>query len=634
MTKEELLTKIKEIRSQNNKFEGICDIGLSPNVAFREWLDSVEQDLANDLIPDRFINILSHNLDDLELPRLSIIFLARDDYYKEEYKQARNQVNFLSVKYENAYRIYRAIDYAKQNVVVVGANGSGKTTLANTLRETLNRDDGIVIPAQKLLLVPTFSNIPVYGAVKGLFDEYQRTIIDDKRTYTVKDINDIPYEITQEYGSEYKTILALLIAERNKKRNEFFDNKKDGTLYYSNEIKTTIDTVIEIWNDLITHRQIAIDTDSNLFIKYKVEKTAVGYEAYRMSDGERIILYLVGRIMQAPRNGLIIVDEPELYLHKTVAEKLWSRLEKERKDCTFIYMTHDLQFASSRLGIKSWIRSYDYPFIWQIQRIEDNEIPEPLLMEILGSCKNTLFCEGKPTDSLDKKIFEILFPDFAVYPVGSCKEVINYTKAFNAIPNVNSNAFGIVDCDFRTKEEINNLKTHNVYSYDVAEIENIFLEENFLKAFKEHHRFNGEIENIKRNIISMLDRNKETQVSNYVSAQIDYYYKNNHISKGNTKEEILRKKEVFDANIKIEEWYTRRAREIERIVNCQDYLKAISVYNNKGLHRIVEQEWEIKNYNKKALEYLIGAPETVINELRRLFPKELFKGPKNAYDHS
>lgn len=96
---------------------------------------------------------------------------------------------------------------------------------------------------------------------------------------------------------------------------------------------------------------------------------------------------LGGRIMLAPKNGLIIVDEPEMYLHRTVIDKLWNRLEKERGDCIFIYMTHDLQFATSRIGVKSWIKSYEYPSTWDIQVIDENEIPEQLLMELLGSCK-------------------------------------------------------------------------------------------------------------------------------------------------------------------------------------------------------------------------------------------------------
>ena len=358
MTRDELLDIIHECREQNDKFESAYDIKMKPNSAFREWLDEVEQDLTDDVIAEKIREVIAHNIDELGLNNRSISYTdASSSNFYSQYKNERMDVVLRSVQFRDTYRIYKAVGYAEKNTVLVGANGSGKTTLANTLRDTLNIQDGIVIPAQKLLVVPTFSNIPTYKAVKQQFDEYQRRISDDKQTFTVSDNNDFPSGLAREFGSEYRKVLSLLIAERSAKRNEVLDKKQDGTVFHKSEIKTTIDTVIEIWNELIPHREMAVDIDSNLIIKYRKGEEERNYEAYRMSDGERIILYLVGRIMQAPKNGLIIVDEPEVYLHRTVVDKLWNRLEKEREDCIFIYMTHDLQFATSRVGVKSWIKS-------------------------------------------------------------------------------------------------------------------------------------------------------------------------------------------------------------------------------------------------------------------------------------
>ena len=187
-------------------------------------------------------------------------------------------------------------------------------------------------------------------------------------------------------------------------------------------IEHGFDIVVDIWNDLISLRTIALTPESIPYLKYEKNGEEKEYEAYRMSDGERIILYLVARVMQAPQNGLIIVDEPEVFLHRTVVDKLWTRLEKERKDCVFVYLTHDLQFAASRVGVKSWIKEYIYPSTWVIKLIDDSDIPEQLLMELLGSCKQILFCEGTSTSSLDKKVFDVLFPDFVIRPLESCKD--------------------------------------------------------------------------------------------------------------------------------------------------------------------------------------------------------------------
>lgn len=626
MTREELLDKIQECRELNDRFESAHDIGMKPNAAIKVWLDEVERDLAEDVIPEKIREMIAHNLEELKLSRRVVAYTDHNRiFHREQYENERENVILRSVQFRDTYHIYKSVGYVEKNTVLVGANGSGKTTLANILRDTLNIQDGIVIPAQKLLLIPTFDNIPTLKAESEPFRQYQKTIVDDKRTYSAKNQDDFPYTIAKEYGSEYRKVLALLIAERNAKRNEIIDKKQDGTEFKKAEFKTTIDTVIEIWNDLIPHREMYLDPDCNLIIKYRKGEEEKGYEAYKMSDGERIILYLVGRIMQAPKNGLIIVDEPEVYLHRTVVDKLWNRLEKEREDCIFIYMTHDLQFATSRIGVKSWIKSYEYPSTWDIQVIKDNEIPEQLLMELLGSCKQILFCEGNSTSSLDKKIFDVLFPNLIIYPLESCKEVISYTKAYNAIPNTNMKAYGLVDSDFRTPAEINNLKTNGIFTYHVAEIENVFLVEDFLKAFMEHHRWNGDIEKIKGNIIALLDKNKDAQAANYVSARIDYFYRKNHMAKGNTKTEVEQRMKEFNDDIQLDKWYDYRLHELELCIKSQNYAKTIAVYNNKGLHAVVEQELGIKDYHEKALEYLKVAPEEVVEKLRALFPEELRK---------
>lgn len=624
MSKEDLQKQLDECRALNKKFEALHALELKPNTAFKEWAAEAEYDLNEGLIPEKIMEIIGHNIRDLNLQNLSSTHY--DWNRKEElerYEGERIGVIIKSNDYLHTYKLFRSIGFAERNTVIVGANGSGKTTLANKLKKALNVEDGIVIPAQKLLVVPTFSNIPTLKSERGPFVEYQKKIFDDKQTFNSDKQDDFPFALAKESSLEYRRVLALLIAERNAKRNEFLDCKAEGSTFHREEIRTTIDVVMEIWNDLIPHRKMSLDADCNLIISYNKDGKVNTYEAYRMSDGERIILYLVGRIMQAPKNGLIIVDEPEIFLHRTVVDKLWDRLEKERHDCTFIYMTHDLKFATSRVGVKSWIKSYEYPSRWDIQILDDNEIPEQLLMELLGSCKQILFCEGTSTTSLDKKIFDVLFPDYIIYPLESCKDVINYTKAYNAIPNTNTKAFGLVDSDFRSTKEINDLKANNIFSYHVAEIENLFLVESFLKALQKYHHFIGDVEKIKEGIVSMLERDKETQCANYVSAKIDYYYRMNHLAKGNTRTEVEKKVKEFNADIKIEEWYDKRMKELELYIQKKSYDKVIAVYNNKGLHTVVEKEFGLRDYHTFALEYLKIAPEDVLHGLRQLFPKNL-----------
>ncbi|EDO28040.1 predicted protein, partial [Nematostella vectensis] len=240
------------------------------------------------------------------------------------------------------------------------------------------------------------------------------------------------------------------------------------------------------------------------------------YPAIQMSDGEKVMLYLIAQVLQAPIQGFIVVDEPEMYLHKTILKKLWDILESERSDCLFIYLTHDLDFATSRTTAKKiWIKSFTHPDKWEIEDIPTDQIPESLLFELLGSRKNILFCEGVK-GSIDERVYSTLFPELTIMPVGSCFDVINHTKAFNKLSNVNTKAFGIIDSDHHDLERLEKLEKENVYSFKIAEVENLFLDIDFLTILATQLLVDtAKITDIQTDVINELSKLKNVQASNY-----------------------------------------------------------------------------------------------------------------------
>lgn len=71
-----------------------------------------------------------------------------------------------------------------------------------------------------------------------------------------------------------------------------------------------------------------------------------------MSDGERAIFYLIGQVLVAAANSVLIIDEPELHIHRSIMSSLWDQLESARQDCAFIFITHDIEFAANRIAKK------------------------------------------------------------------------------------------------------------------------------------------------------------------------------------------------------------------------------------------------------------------------------------------
>lgn len=82
---------------------------------------------------------------------------------------------------------------------------------------------------------------------------------------------------------------------------------------------------------------------------------------------------------------------------------------------------------------------------------------------------------------------------------------MNFTRAFNRIPNTVAKAYGIIDRDFRSEEQLEKLKQQNVFSYDVAEIENLFLLPDVIAGFAKYKQEQCDIEEIKTRILINLN---------------------------------------------------------------------------------------------------------------------------------
>lgn len=582
----------------------------------------MKQSVVEDQIPESLFDRLVNLIRTLEVEKLRTHQNELQKLHNfEKYRDLAENVFVNSIFVSKTFYLLKAIGFTSSNVVLIGANGSGKTTFANSIREQLEKtDNGIVIPAQKLLVFPTYNSIPTYKSAKADYDSRQKVCLDDKQTFKAEKNDDYPYSLSKQYSEELRILVSALISERLERRNNFCSNAQEGDIIHLDDFKSNIDEVIEIWNHLIEHRTLLCDNLGNLQIECGDEK----YPAYKMSDGERVIFYVVGRVMLAKESSLIIVDEPEMHLHKAILNKLWDILEEKRKDCMFIYLTHDIDFASTRIANKCWLKSYSSSTSgifenWEIESIADSEIPEALLMKILGSRKKVLFCEGKQ-GSLDRQIIELLFPNFTITPLASCKDVINYTKAYNKISNKYAVAYGIIDRDFRTKEQIDKLAAENIYSYDVAEIENLFLIEDFIKGFAEYKHEPCDIDNIKTQILALLTRNKEQQISSYLIQRINYNFNESHVRNGKDKTEVEANFNEFVKQIKIEEWYNIRLQELDDVIKTSNYAKVIMLYNNKGLHSIIEKALGISSYNLKALEYLRNS-QNARDVLHNVFPK-------------
>lgn len=599
MTKQELIQFLNKCIETLDEFIGICKSDVEINEVvdidkatsnieiIKRWMGKVQNDIDSDTIPVSFYESLKHDVEH-NIPTKYYTSFRPNESKLASYRYISEQLSGISNLIE-IYSFYKALGFAQRNTVLVGANGCGKTSLANLLQKSLNVSDGIVIPAQKLLIFPTFANTPNFASARTHFEKYQKYISNDKVSFDAKGMEDYDWTSTKSYASEMVKIMGMLLGERQVCINRASSRYKQGEQVPTRDFMGVLDDVIDIWNSLIEHRTLMCNDNNELKIKYN----DTVYDAHQMSDGERVIIYIAGRVLFAPRNGIIIVDEPELHLHKSIANKLWDILENKRPDCRFIYFTHDLDFATSRNCQKAWIRNFNYPNKWSIELISESEIPEELLLKLLGSRKPILFCEGKQ-ESLDRRVFEIIYPKFTIQPVGTCKNVINYTRAYNHVANTYCKAFGIIDKDFRTDTQLECLSKDYIFSYDIAEIENLFLSEDFVNEYAsiKHEAIN--IQDIKNKVIAEFSNHIESQISFYISAYINFTFNESHIRQASTIAGVKANYHDFTSKINIEKLYTDRKNDLQQIINTNNYAKLITVANDKGLLKIVAQTFGLK----------------------------------------
>lgn len=383
--------------------------------------------------------------------------------------------------------------------------------------------------------------------------------------------------------NDYNKLLNVLFSQYNSESARYREESKKSTKRIP-IIKTRLDIIKEIWDKILMHRELiiswnTINTKTKWFSK---EKT---YNASEMSDWERVIFYLIWQALCAPENGIIIIDEPELHLHKSIQVSLWNEIEKERNDCIFIYLTHDIWFATSKVDSKKiWLKSFDWTD-WDWDEYNDIDwIPEDLQLEIIWSRQKVLFVEWDNW-SLDLELYKAVFPNFLVKPCWSCNNVINFTKAFRKNNQFTWNEFyWLIDRDRRLESEIGKLMNDWVFVLDVAEVENIFIVPELLDFLSEKLSFNliDKKKEVLDSIIAFFEDEKELQIALRIAEEIKYRFKIWELKTKNLTEleksyNNLILKIDFDSIKNDEQWI------VKNLISKRDYKEILKIYNRKSL---------------------------------------------------
>lgn len=485
---------------------------------------------------------------------------------------------------------------ANNSLVIIGANGAGKSQLGAWMEK--NRP----------------SETHRIGAQRSLkFGEYIQQKSYEQSTNLLLCGNDTPeqnhngrwewdgrkYNYTSSLLNDYEYVLSALLAKKSLENEQYIKECKEfdikGKMH--NIVPEMItDKLQRIWRNVFPHRDIDI-SDGKVSVSFEKNGQVIKYEGRDMSDGERVGLYLIAQALSVPENKIIIIDEPEIHLHRSIMNRLWTAIEREREDCLFVYITHDTQFAANnREAKKIWVKNYDGDR-WDWDEVSEGQLPEQLLLDILGNRKSVIFVEGT-SESFDTKLYSEIFSRYYVVSSGSCSSVIAWTKAMNNTMQLHDlKCYGIIDRDFRSDYEIEKLKADNIYTIEVAEVENLFLVPEVMSIVNEvlGYQDQEKIDQVKRYIIETRFANEiNRQVCESVVAEIKYRLSTTEISKKND----LEAKGTLDnlmQNIKYDELHEVQYKKFNEICESKNYKDVLKVYNRKALCSSIGHYWGLDN---------------------------------------
>lgn len=464
-----------------------------------------------------------------------------------------------------------------RNLLFVGANGSGKTRLGTWL-EMQSPDSAKVlrISAQKSLSMPD-STTPVS------IELAERNLLFGNPTETGnKSFYKWQNRPATSLLNDYEKLMVYLFSDETEENAKYKVNQRLAPAKLDPPL-TKLDRVKQAWERILPHRELVV---GGLRIQTQVKGDASKiYNSSEMSDGERVIFYLLGQCLAAPKDGIVVIDEPELHLHKSVQAPLWAEVEQLRPDCLFVYLTHDVDFAVAQEGAQRvWLKSFDGSS-WDWDLIADSQgLPDDLLIEVLGSRKPVVFVEGT-NGSHDVSLYREILSNFLVLPRGSCDQVIQSAKALRSNPQLHHlQVFGLIDRDRRPAVEIESLQQDGIYALAVAEVENLFCTEEILSIVSRRlaRDIASDFQTVVSHVFGRLQAELETQVSLRVAAEIKYLLSRFDATAKGVPGLSTALQQLMQS-INVPSLYAQFESQFATVLSTRDYKALLSLYNRKSL---------------------------------------------------
>lgn len=355
--------------------------------------------------------------------------------------------------------------------VILGANGAGKSKFLTELKDS----------------------------VSALTNGAKAVYIEGGRTIKIKDVLQLDHTNVGQFErmdsalAHYASKRATSLADRvfdalvvlDKRDTQVKSQHSDAVAQWSKDgqigicpkrAQPPLDHLFELFNEIFP--QITLTYDSHAR-RLAAQKNGESYGPSNLSDGEKQVFSILADLIGLDDTyKLIVADEPELNLHPELAERLWTLIENEFPDKTFIYATHSINFALRQNVQKVYVLSSDSANIAEFTGLDS--LPRAEVTAFLGglpgilSANRVLVTEGHEK-SFDAIFYRWLLSDnrIEIYPGGGCTDVVSIVGKSGLWDKISTriSLHGVIDADFRDDEYLASLGSLCVHTLRLHEAE-------------------------------------------------------------------------------------------------------------------------------------------------------------------
>lgn len=211
---------------------------------------------------------------------------------------------------------------AGMSTIIVGANGSGKTRLAMECEQQAGAAAHRISAQRMLALDPSINKIGEEAARSQL--RYGNA--DPEKTYgSIQQSRQVsrwgqaqPSFILNDAGP----LVQVLFAEQANVGVAVNDAAEAGMPVLGRE--TVLRKLKAIFHRVLPNRRLATTADNITVTAYDLSGvTSAPYSITQMSDGEKAVFYMIGQVLVADAGSVLIMDEPEIHVHRSILGRLW-----------------------------------------------------------------------------------------------------------------------------------------------------------------------------------------------------------------------------------------------------------------------------------------------------------------------